>query len=166
VKVADAIAYVNHDIMDAIRAGLLAPGDLPAVARRELGTTHSERLDALIRGVVEGSWAAAGEDESDERPAVRMVPAVAAAANELREFMFQRVYLLDRTRREAERGKVVVTFLFRHFAARPEMIESSYCLPHDPPERRAADYVSGMTDRYAIRMAAALGCREAQGWQL
>jgi dGTPase len=164
VKVADAIAYVNHDIADAVRAGLLTNEDLPAAARRELGETHRERLDTLITSVVEGSWAATGEGEAWEA-AIRMTPAVAAAANELREFMFQRVYLVDRQRDEAERGKRVVIFLFRHFAAHPEQIESDYGLPGDPPERRAADFVSGMTDRYAIRVAAALGNRDAQGWR-
>jgi dGTPase len=166
VKVADAIAYVNHDILDAIRAGLITPRDLPAAARLHLGQTHRERIDALITGVVEGSWAATGEAPAAAPPEIRMVPSIAAAANELREFMFRRVYLVDRTRSEAERGKRVTIFLFRHFASHSADIESDYCLPGDPPERRAADYVGGMTDRYAIRLAAALGCEDAQGWRL
>jgi dGTPase len=79
--------------------------------------------------------------------------------------MFQRVYLWDSTRSEAERGKRIVKFLFTHFAARADAIDSSFCLPGDPPERRAADYVSGMTDRYALRLAQELGCPDAQGWR-
>jgi len=166
VKVADAIAYVNHDIEDAIRAGIISTKDLPSRARSVLGATHAERVDALVRGVVEGSWEAAGEGDAAAAPAIAMVPAIAEAANELREFMFERVYLLGETRREAERGKRVVHFLFHHFAAHADEIESSYCLPDDAAARRAADYVSGMTDRYAIRVAAALGCAEAQDWRL
>jgi dGTPase len=159
VKVADAIAYVNHDIGDAIRAGILRPDDLPDAARA-LGERDEERLDALILGVVQGSAVA----DAKVRPRLQMTPEVASAANELREFMFQRVYLLDRTRAEAERGKRVVRFLFEHYARRPEGIESDYVLAGDPPERRAADFVSGMTDRYAIRRARELGCEDARDW--
>lgn len=165
VKVADAIAYVNHDIGDAIRAGLLQTDDLPLSVRQVLGETHSQRLDTLITSVVRASWAATGEGSNGVRPAIAMTADVAAAANELREFMFQRVYLAGRPRAEAERGKRIVIFLFRYFATHPERIASGYAPPGDPPARRAADFISGMTDRYAIRLAAALGCEEAAGWQ-
>ncbi len=80
--------------------------------------------------------------------------------------MFRRVYLYDATRQEAERGKRIVLFLFRHFASNPDGISPDYSLPGDPVERRAADYVSGMTDRYAIRQARELGCPEAEGWHV
>jgi dGTPase len=89
---------------------------------------------------------------------------VGAAANELREFMFRRVYFYDATRLEAERGKRVVTFLFEHFVRHPESISADWSLPDDAVERRAADYVSGMTDRFAIRLARELGCADAAGW--
>ncbi len=166
VKTADAIAYVNHDIIDAIRAGLISEEDLPANARRVLGSSHSERLNTLICDTVEASWAATGESPAanGEAPVICFSAAVHAAANELREFMFQRVYLYDSTRADAERGKKVVIFLFRHFVARPEGISPDFSLADDPIERRAADYVSGMTDRYAIRLARELGCADAYGW--
>ena len=165
VKTADAIAYVNHDIGDAVRAGLITAGDLPIAARRELGETHSERLNTLISDAVEASWAVTGEGErSSTPPHIQFSPRVHDAANELREFMFQRVYFLDRTRSEAERGKRVVIFLFQHFVAHPEGISPAYSLPDDPLPRRAADYVSGMTDRFAIRLARDLGCTDAIGW--
>ncbi len=166
VKVADAIAYVNHDILDAIRAGILSENDLPESVRTRLGTTHSERLNTLITDIVGASWAAAGEGEAATRPAIRFSPAVAAAANELREFMFQRVYLFDETRVEAERGKRIVIFLFRNFVAHPGEVESDFCLASDGPERRAADFVAGMTDRYAIHLARRLGNGEAEGWKV
>ncbi len=164
VKTADAIAYVNHDIVDAIRAGLLTEDDLPASARARLGRSHGERLNTLICDIVESSWAANGESGAEARPVISFSPAVRAVTNELREFMFKRVYLEAETRREAERAKRVAIFLFQHFARRPERIESGFCLPGDTAERRAADYVSGMTDRYAIRLADELGCPEAAGW--
>jgi len=162
VKTADAIAYVNHDIVDAIRAGLISEEDLPASAHRELGRGHASRLNSLICDAIEASWNATGAGE----PAVIQFSArVHEAANELREFMFQRVYLYDSTRQEAERGKRIVIFLFRHFVAHPEGISPDFSLPGDPVERRAADFVSGMTDRYAIRLASELGCDDATGWR-
>jgi dGTPase len=78
--------------------------------------------------------------------------------------MFQRVYFYEETRAEAERGKRVVHFLFRHFVAHPGEISPDWSLPEDPVERQAADYVSGMTDRFAIRLARAQGCADAEGW--
>lgn len=164
VKTADAIAYVNHDIEDAIRAGLLSAADLPRAAQRELGETHAERLNTLVCDIIEASWAVTGETSGETAPSIRFSPRIGAVANELREFMFQRVYLFDATRREAERGKRVVHHLFDHFSRNPGAIESGFCLADDPPERRAADFVSGMTDRYAIRVARALGCSDAEGW--
>lgn len=166
VKVSDAIAYVNHDILDAVRAGIIGEADLPDAARTRLGATHSERLNTLVSDVVASSWEAVQAAARGESPAIRMSPAVASAANELREFMFRRVYLFAQTRAEAERGKRVVVFLFRHFERQPEAIESDYCLAEDPPARRAADFVSGMTDRYAIRLASRLGCEDARGWRI
>ena len=99
-------------------------------------------------------------------PVIRFSPRVHEAANELREFMFRRVYLYDSTRREAERGKRIVLFLFEHFVRNPEGISPGYSLPGDPLERRAADFVSGMTDRYAIRLGGELGCPDAEGWRV
>lgn len=164
VKTADAIAYVNHDILDAIRAGLITEDDLPDTARRRIGRSHGERLNTLVCDIVEASWAATGDVADEQQPVIRFSPAISAAANELREFMFTRVYLFDTTRREAERGTRVVTFLFDHFARNADSIDSSFCLPADPPERRAADFVSGMTDRYALAVARQLGCEDALGW--
>jgi len=163
VKTADAIAYVNHDIGDAVRAGVLTERELPGAAQRELGGTSSERLDALISDLVVASWGATGDASGGPR-AIRFSPRVDAVANELREFMFQRVYFFDRTRSEAERAKRVVVFLYRHFAAHPEGISPDYSLASDPVERRAADYVSGMTDRFALRVARELGCEDAEGF--
>lgn len=165
VKTADAIAYMNHDLLDAIRAGLLDENDLPDVVRGEIGASHSERLNTLVCDIVGASWAATGEIAGEEkRPVIRMSPLIASAANEFREFMFQRVYMFDATRREAERGKRIVHFLFAHFVANPDGVSPDFSLPDDPVERRAADYVSGMTDRFAIRLAAGLGCADAASW--
>jgi dGTPase len=164
VKTADAIAYINHDILDGIRAGIITESDLPDSTLRELGTSHSERINTLISDIVEASWAAAGDAHHGEELAIRLSPRIAEVTNELREFMFRRVYYYESTRNEAEEGKRVVIFLFKHFVAHPEGISRDYSLASDPVERRAADFVSGMTDRYAIRLAAELGCLDAGRW--
>lgn len=166
VKTADAIAYINHDIMDAIRAGLLDENDLPGSSQRELGRNHGDRLNTLVCDAIEASWSASGASPGASPPAITFSPRIHRAANELREFMFQRVYLYDSQRTEAERGKRIVTFLFHHFVEHPGGISADFSLADDPIERRAADFVSGMTDRYAIRLAAELGCPDAVDWRL
>ena len=166
VKTADAIAYVNHDIGDAERAGILSEADLPDRARSLLGRSHGERLNTMICDAIEASWSASGEGETKEQPWIRFSPTVRDAANELREFMFERVYYYEDTLREAERGKEIVRFLFVHFRANPEGISPGFSVDSDPVERRAADYVSGMTDRFAIRLARELGCPAAEGWKI
>lgn len=166
VKTSDAIAYVNHDILDAIRAGLIDEDDLPDSSHRVLGRGHGNRLNALILDAIEASWAATGEGDPSSAPVIQFSPDVRTVANELREFMFQRVYLYDETRHEAERGKRVVKYLFEHFRRFPAGISAGFSLTGDPVERQAADYVSGMTDRYAIRLARELGCPDASGWDV
>jgi len=153
---------VSLGAADAVRAGILAEHDLPDAVQRELGRSHAARINALVSDIVEASWAATGESARDrEMPIIRFSPRVHAVANELREFMFRRVYLYESTRRDAERGKRLVTFLFHHFVASPEGVSGDYALPGDPVERRSADYVSGMTDRFAMRLGRELGCAEA-----
>ncbi len=157
VKLADAVAYLNHDIQDAIRAGLLSEADLPRSAREVLGERHSQRINTLVCDIVDASWAATGHGSPDERPLIRMSDAVAAATNELRDFMFERVYWSEERLAEAARARRVVHFLFEYFSRHPEAIVSDYQRPEDSPARRAADYISGMTDLYALRVARELG---------
>ncbi|MCY3601751.1 MAG: deoxyguanosinetriphosphate triphosphohydrolase [Chloroflexi bacterium] len=168
VKLADALAYLNHDVQDAIRAGIIGEDDLPDVSQHVLGRSHGERLEVLVTDVVESSWAATGEgcDEAVGIPAITLSGRVHEAVNELREYMFQHVYLLAERRAEVEQAKNIVRFLFDHAISHPDSISSGYSLPDDPLPRRAADFVSGMTDRYAIRLAAGLGCEDAQDWPL
>jgi len=189
VKLSDAIAYINHDIADAIRAGLITEAELPRTVRETLGDRHSQRIDTLVSDIVATSWSATGElnqtistssntsptlgaekdatsnqtpylsgsaQSNADRPGIRMSEPVHAAANALREFMFQRVYLLEERQEEAERAKHIVRQLYNHFAAHPEEIRSEFVIETDPPWRRAADYVAGMTDRYALDTAARL----------
>ncbi len=168
VKLADALAYLNHDVQDAIRAGIIGEDNLPGISQTVLGRSHGERLEVLVTDVVESSWAATGEGhaEDDPRPVITLSRTVHEAVNELREYMFQHVYLLAERRAEVEHAKNIVRFLFGHAVANPDSISSGYSLPDDPLPRRAADFVSGMTDRYAIHLAADLGCEDARDWPL
>ena len=154
VKLADSIAYLNHDIEDAVRAGLLAEGDLPDAVHDTLGTTHSQRIGRLVTDCVEASQAAANAPRSDGSR-IELSADVLHATDELRAFLFERVYLAPPVMEAAERGQRVIEALFTYYERRPDQIEG-FSLPDDPPWRRAADYVSGMTDGFALRRAADL----------
>ncbi len=158
VRLSDSVAYLNHDIADAFRAALLKPGDLPANVRRVLGETHSQRIDTLVSDIVDASWESALEADPAPRPPIAMSDEVAAAANELREFMFENVYLWEERLAEADRARRVVEFLWGHFLAHPEeLAESEFTRPEDALTRRIADYVAGMTDLFAMATAGRLG---------
>jgi dGTPase len=149
-RIADTIAYLNHDIADAIRAGLLSDADLPRNVRDTLGERHSQRINTLVCDIVDESWAATGLLGEDVRPSIRMSAPVLAATDELREFMFQRVYLWEDAQAEAVSARRLVRFLFEYYIAHPEETSSDFALPDDPPWRRAADYIAGMTDTFAM----------------
>ncbi|TAJ20916.1 MAG: deoxyguanosinetriphosphate triphosphohydrolase [Dehalococcoidia bacterium] len=152
VKLADSIAYLNHDIQDALRAELIAESQLPAIAHAVLGRTHSERVATLVDDCV----LATAETFTEAEPRVCLSDEVLAATDALREFMFQRVYLHPDVLREADHGQHIVEALFVYYEARPYEIPG-WSLPDDPSWRRAADYVSGMTDGYALWQAHSLG---------
>jgi dGTPase len=134
VRLVDRFGYVNHDIDDAVRAGILRAGDLPAGPLGLLGATSSARIDALVHDLVE---------TSDRAGAIEQSPEHGAALSELRRFMFEHVYLGPPARAENARAATIVDDLFTH-----------YLTGSDPVQ--ATDWVAGMTDRYALRAHAAL----------
>ena len=164
VKLADSIAYLNHDIADAIRAGLLRDDDLPASTRQVLGNTHAERINTLVLDIIETSWPATGEGAvgGNEAPRINLSERAAAATNELRDYMFENVYEWEGQQAEAARARRVVHFLFDYYLAHPEALTSDFTLPDDALVRRVADYIAGMTDHFALRTAADLGLQLAQ----
>jgi len=145
VRLVDRVAYINHDIDDAVRAGVISAHDLPSEPIEILGRTGPRRIDALVHDLVETS-----ERSGD---IVQGEPAGAAMA-ELRQFMFDRVYLGPEATREAEKIKLVVRALFDHYCAHPDEIPDS--IPAGSLERRVTDYLAGMTDRFCIRAFEAL----------
>ena len=165
LRLADSVAYLNHDIADAIRAGMLHVDDLPERANRVLGTTDSQRLDALISGIIQGSWSASGlsNNEVDGNPLISMEPEARDAMMELRDYMFQNIYLPLGTTRQSEVGRDIVKLLFNYFVDNTEEIPPPYFRPGTNPERAAVDYVAGMTAHYAIRQAEKLEPGITQG---
>ncbi len=145
VRRADRIAYLNHDLDDALRGGILRPFELPADCLRVLGKTHAERINTMICDMV---------DSSAEGDTLMMSPLVQSAMDGLREFMFERVYRDSWRALEERRCDHVVRTLFDYFCAHPgEMPEDYMVISYrEGTERGVADYLSGMTDRYAIRL--------------
>jgi len=142
VRLIDRVAYINHDIDDALRAGLLRAQELPAQPIAVLGESGSARIDALVHDLVEES-ARAGD--------VVQGPEAGPAMGELRKFMFERVYLGPAVRAEHERIAGVVRTLFEHYVDQPDQLPPPPGDDEDDLARRVTDYLAGMTDRYCIR---------------
>ncbi len=134
VRLVDRFAYINHDIDDAVRAGILAAADLPEGPLRQLGGSSSQRIDALVHDLVE---------TSDRAGDIEQSPASAEALQALRRYMFQHVYLGASAKIENARAAKMVEALFRHHLAVSDAVQ-------------ATDWVAGMTDRYAVRAHSAL----------
>src|SRR6185503_6537092 len=135
VRVVDRVAYINHDIDDAIRYGLLTPEDLPRAEIELLGRTGSTRIDTLVHDLIESSEAAGDIVQSDD---------VGSAMLALRSFMFERVYLGEHARGEHMRAHETISKIFDHLVARGD------------GEAEIRSFVSGMTDRFALAYAAEL----------
>jgi dGTPase len=140
VRLVDRVAYINHDIDDAVRAGVITAADLPSRPIETLGDTGTRRIDTLVHDLVEHSEAA-GDIVQGE--------VIGGAMGELRAFMFERVYLGHQATREGAKIELVVRSLFDHYCAHPEEIPGS--IPDGSVERRVTDYLAGMTDRFCIR---------------
>ncbi len=142
VALSDRIAYVCHDIDDAERAGLLAESDLPAGPRSVLGASSSERIETMVHDVVR---------ESSRRGDVRMSEGVWNAMMSLRSFLFDNLYSHGDAKWEEPKAYAMLGELFAHFVAHLDEVPDEYRLhDDDKPEVQVADFVSGMTDRYAV----------------
>jgi dGTPase len=140
VRLVDRIAYINHDIDDALRAGVLAPGDLPRDELAVLGETGSRRIDTLVHDLVEHSERAGDIVQGD---------VVGPAMLRLRTFMFEHVYLGPAARAEHTKIERVLRGLFAWYVEHPEELPEG--VPGASEGDRVIDYLAGMTDRFAIR---------------
>ena len=152
VKLADAVAYINHDIGDAIRASIISENDLPLSAATVLGYSHSQRINTMVCDIVGYSWAARG-GVAMSCPAIGMSPRILEATNTLRQFLFDRVYNQHSAEEEAEKGREVIRSLYEYFNNHEDKLPPEYSNYSDEIERRVVDYIAGMTDQYALRIA-------------
>jgi len=162
VRLADRVAYINHDIDDAIRAGVLSEDDIPAAIREALGKSKSARVNTLVLSAVRGSTAARGSGGE----CIALSPDIAAAFEALHGFMFAQVYTNPLCKSEETKAIDMVTWLYQYFAARPGAMPEDYrrICEAEGPERASADYIAGMTDRFAVNTFEA--CFVPKSWRI
>ncbi len=143
VKFADRIAYINHDIDDAIRGGILCIDDIPKHLREVLGESHSVRINTMVTAVV---------DASTDKNEITMVKDVYDATMELRKFLFDHVYIDSAAKTEENKARELLARLYDYFCKYPEKMPQFYLTiaEKEGTERAVCDYLSAMTDRYAI----------------
>jgi len=148
MKIADGVAYLNHDLDDAIRAGVIRERDVPARVVERLGDRHASRIDSMVMDIVTAA------DATSPPGTVGMSQEMEGVANELRDFLFERVYdPVNRLPVTTRAGEVVVA-LYEYFVAHPHEMPRSVvdAAPGDTLERRVTDYVASMTDRFALEL--------------
>lgn len=146
VRLSDKIAYINHDIDDAIRAGILKEEDIPARYRNVLGASTKVRLDTMVHNVITNSM---------EKPQIQMSEEVAEAMAGLRRFMFEHVYQNSMAKREEDKAVNMVANLYRYYRKHMELLPGQFLDLMEEKgateERVVCDYIAGMTDTYAIK---------------
>lgn len=140
VKIADRIAYLNHDIEDAARAGIIKEADLPEKVLSILGYSKSKRITASIMDII-----------SNSTDSIKMSAEGKNALDNLRKWMFENVYLDSPAKTEEYKAKKIVSELFGYYMTNPHLIEWNTKAKTDSLERIVADYIAGMTDRFAIQ---------------
>jgi dGTPase len=159
VKVSDSLAYVAHDIDDAIRAGVLRTEEIPADFLEAFGRSTSQRINAFVCDLVDYNWRVAeGGAESWQKALgngqfLTLSPRALELFNSLREFMFKNVYTDSAAKEDNPKTRFVIHALFEHYCKHPEQLPDELLAnPRDEPtERLIADYIAGMSDRYALR---------------
>jgi dGTPase len=139
VRLVDRVAYINHDIDDAVRAGIITTDDLPVAEIGLLGPTGAARIDTLVSDIVEATRAEGDVAQSNE---------IGGAMLRLRKWMFQRVYLGPEARSEHARVERTLQGLFEHYLEHPEAVPGA--LDEGDEVQRVTDYIAGMTDRFCI----------------
>ncbi|HLI52131.1 MAG TPA: HD domain-containing protein, partial [Thermomicrobiaceae bacterium] len=152
IKLSDGIAYINHDLDDALRAGVIAPEQIPAGVIEILGNRHSLRTDRLVLDLIETSRPRL--DRADGGPRIGFSEPVRQAADALRDFLFAEVYAPINRAESTLQAQRVVRWLYTHYVEHPDQVPAEFSHSGldrgDSPERIAADYVASMTDRYAL----------------
>jgi len=157
VRIADRIAYVNHDLDDAIRAGILNETDIPKEVIRVLGAKHGERVNTLVLDMIE---------ESEKSGEITLSPTLTEVLANFRSFMYDNVYLNLKAKSEESKVYGIIKELFRFYYESPDELPEDYkrIAEQDGLKRAVSDYVSGMTDKYAVHVYEKLFIPEA--WQV
>lgn len=146
LRLSDKIAYIYHDMDDAIRGGILTEADIPPELRKVLGGSCRERLDTMVHDVIINSM---------DRPEICMSEPVDRAMHDLRRFMFENVYLNPKAKGEEDKAVHMIEQLFDYYVKHPELLPEQYLEsisePDNSRERVVCDYIAGMTDSYAVK---------------
>ena len=143
VRIADRVAYINHDIDDALRAGIISQNDLPVDAISILGKTHSQRIDVMVRDLIEASW---------QQQEIKRSAEVKSATKKLRTFLFKNVYIGSEGKSEEGKAKRLLKLLYEFFMENLNYIPDEYLEFEKNHKQAVIDYIAGMTDRYAINL--------------
>ena len=143
MRFADKIAYINHDIDDAMRGGIIFPTDIPVHISQVLGYTHGERIETLTRDIIENSG---------EGTEIRQSEPVAKAMAELKAFMFESVYFNPQAKGQEGKAEDMVCTLFDYYMKNTDKLPGEYqdILVREGAQRAVVDYIAGMTDTYAV----------------
>lgn len=143
VRLCDRIAYLNHDVEDAVRGRVLREEELPRSVTEVLGSTRAERIDTMVKSVIEASM---------RKPQIAMTPDVAAATDELREFLFATVYIGSEAKQEESKVYGLLEQLYNYYIRNHEQLEQrlGHSISEAELQRAACDYIAGMTDSYAL----------------
>jgi dGTPase len=146
VKIADRVAYINHDIDDAIRGGVITAEQIPADCIAVLGKEHRERINAMVMDLI--------YNNRSEVPAIGMSPVIQEATDKLRNFMFENVYIGSEAKTEESKACHVVQHLYKYFVKNQDTLPAEYLSRTGPEntDRVVCDYIAGMTDNFAIRI--------------
>jgi len=157
VRLSDRIAYLNHDIDDAMRAGILTNDDIPRSISNVLGQTHHARINALVEDIIR---------QSEGCPELHMRPEVEKAMEDLRSFMFERVYRNPVAKGEEVKARFILRELYQYYVKNPEKLPADFLpqLDFDGMPRTVCDYIAGMTDKYAVYKYQEIFI--PHGWQL
>lgn len=145
VRLADHIAYINHDIEDALRASIIYPMDIPLECARELGFSCSERIDTLVQDAIEASR---------DAPEIRQSPEKGEAMQALKEFMFASVYTNPLAKGEEGKAQEMLRMLFEYYRKNPDQLPGDFqeILLEEGVDRAVCDYIAGMTDNFAVSL--------------
>lgn len=145
VRLCDRVAYINHDIDDSIRAGIISNEDLPKDITRVLGESHGDRINTMVMNIIENSL---------DNSSIEMSEEVKEASDSLRKFMFENVYLDEKVKQEADKAERIIKELYFYYLDNPEYIPENFRRYDDDddvnPEIIVCDYIAGMTDRYVM----------------